>query len=48
MMSTEALLNAAPKHLLALVVSAFVILAAAQEVVAQKTERSGKEVVESL
>jgi cytochrome c5 len=48
MMSTEASFDAAPKRLLALVVSAFMILVTAQEAGAQTAERSGKEVVESL
>jgi cytochrome c5 len=48
MMSTEALFDAAPKHLLMLFVSALVILLAAQDARAQKVESSGKEVVESL
>lgn len=48
MMGIEALFDAARKHLLTLVVSALVILVTAQDAGAQKVERSGKEVVESL
>lgn len=48
MMSSEALFDAARKHLLTLVVSTLVILVTAQDAGAQKVERSGKEVVESV
>src|SRR5438128_2327117 len=48
MMSTEAPVDAGPKHLLMLVVLALVILSTAQDAGAEKVERSGKEVVESL
>jgi cytochrome c5 len=48
MMGTKALFDAAPKHLLALVVSALMIMGTAQESGAQTAERSGKEVVQSL
>ena len=47
-MSTEALFDAAPKYVLAMVVSALIILVTTQEAGAQTAERSGKEVVESL
>ena len=47
-MGTEALFDAAPKRLFALVVSAFVISVTMRDAVAQNAERSGKEVVESL
>ena len=47
-MGTEALFDAAPKRLFALVVSAIVISVTVQDAVAQNAERSGKEVVESL
>src|SRR6266567_1193892 len=48
MMSTERLLDAAPKYVLALLMSALMTLLTAQEAGAQTAERSGKEVVESL
>jgi len=47
MMSTKALLDAAPKHVLTLVVSALVILVTVQDTEAQRVERSGKQVVEA-
>ena len=47
-MRTEPLSDVAPKCLLTLVVSALVILAAAQDAAAQKSERSGKEVVDGV
>jgi len=47
-MGTEALLDASPQRLFALVVSAVVIAVTVQDAVAQSAERSGKEVVESL
>jgi cytochrome c5 len=47
MMSTDAFLDAAPKQVLALVVSVLVILVTAQEARAQRVDRSGKQVVEA-
>jgi cytochrome c5 len=47
-MNIEGFFDAASKRVLALTISAVVTLAAAQHAVAQSTERSGKEVVESL
>jgi cytochrome c5 len=44
----KVLYDSAAKHVLTVVVSALVVLAGAQDVAAQKAERSGKEVVESL
>ena len=48
MIIIKALYDAAAKHVLTVIVSALVILASTQDAAAQKTERSGKEVVESL
>ena len=48
MVMIKLLYAAAAKHVLTVVVSALVIMASAQDVAAQKAERSGKEVVESL
>jgi cytochrome c5 len=48
MMTTKVLYDETARHVLALVISSFMILAAAQDAAAQTVERSGKEVVESL
>ena len=48
MVMIKLLYGAAAKHALTVVVSALAIMASAQDVAAQKAERSGKEVVESL
>lgn len=48
MMGAETLFDAGPRRLLALVVSVLLISVTAQDAVAQKAERNGKEVVESL
>ncbi len=48
MMGAETLFDAGPRRLLALVVSVLLISVTAQDAMAQKAERNGKEVVESL